>query len=601
MAEFFVFDIAESLLGKLASYVHEEVSGAYDVYEDLQGIKDTLSIVKGVLLDAEEKKEQKHGLREWLRQIQNMCLDAEDVLDGFECQILRNQVVKASGSTRVKVGHFFSWSNSLVFRLRMARQIKHVRHRLNKIAADGNKFGLERIDVDHRLVQRREMTYSHVDASGVIGRENDVEEIINLLTQPHSGGDGDNKTPTSALVHQENINNLDIEQLQSRLRQVLSDQKYLLVLDDIWNDDRPKWIELKDLIKVGGMGSKILATTRSNSIASMMGTVPSSRSVRTILFPIHGIGVGNEALLDAWITRYKYLRLLDLSDSSFETLPNSIAKLELLRALKLENNCRIKRLPHSLCKLQNLLFLSLRGCVQLETLTKGLGMLISLQHLHITTKQSILSEEDFAGLSNVHTLSFEYCDNLKFLFRRAQLPSLEVLHVQSCGSLESLPLHILPKLEALLVRQCGMLNLSLNYESAIQRLRMKFLHLEHCPRQQTLPQWILGAADTLQTLLIINFHSLKMLPEWLTTMTHLKMLHIVNCPLLLCLPSDMHCLTALEDLSIDGCPELCKKCEPQSGEFWSFIAHIKHLSIGETREGHLLFRMLSRLRLDLRG
>ena len=47
------------------------------------------------------------------------------------------------------------------------------------------------------------------------------------------------------------------------------------MLDDIWNDDRRKWIELKDLIKVGAMGSKIIATTRRKSIASMMSTFPS--------------------------------------------------------------------------------------------------------------------------------------------------------------------------------------------------------------------------------------------------------------------------------------------------------------------------------------
>ncbi|KAJ1429933.1 hypothetical protein SESBI_07993 [Sesbania bispinosa] len=67
MAESFVFDIADSLLGKLASYAYEEASRAYGVYDDMQGIRDTLSIVKGLLLDAEEKKDQKHGLREWLR------------------------------------------------------------------------------------------------------------------------------------------------------------------------------------------------------------------------------------------------------------------------------------------------------------------------------------------------------------------------------------------------------------------------------------------------------------------------------------------------------------------------------------------------------
>ena len=161
-------------------------------------------------------------------------------------------------------------------------------------------------------------------------------------------------------------------------------------------------------------------------------------------------------------------------------------------------------------------------------------------------------------MNSLHTLIFDYCDNLKFLFRgaQAQLPSLEVLTIQSCGNLESLPLHLLPKLEVLIVTRCVMLNLSFNSERPIQRLMMKYLHIEQCARQQTLPQWIQGASNTLRTLLISNFHCLEKLPEWLNTMTDLKMLHIVNCPQLLHLPSEMHRLRALEDLIIDGCPEL---------------------------------------------
>ncbi|KAG4912971.1 hypothetical protein JHK82_053551 [Glycine max] len=120
MAEYFVFDIAESLLRKLASSVYEEASRAYDLYEDVKGIKDTLSIVKGVLLDAEEKKEHKHGLREWLRQIQNVCLDAEDILGGFECQNLRKQVVKALGSTRMKKSAMCCFGSVNIMLLRSA-------------------------------------------------------------------------------------------------------------------------------------------------------------------------------------------------------------------------------------------------------------------------------------------------------------------------------------------------------------------------------------------------------------------------------------------------------------------------------------------------
>ncbi|KAI5443667.1 hypothetical protein KIW84_012352 [Lathyrus oleraceus] len=87
---------------RLATYAYEEVSRAYGVYKDLQEFKDTLSIIRGLLLDAEYQKDQKHGLREWMRQLQNICYDAEDVFDGFEFQHKRKQVVQASNSTRTK-------------------------------------------------------------------------------------------------------------------------------------------------------------------------------------------------------------------------------------------------------------------------------------------------------------------------------------------------------------------------------------------------------------------------------------------------------------------------------------------------------------------
>ncbi|KAJ1430008.1 Virus X resistance protein-like, coiled-coil domain [Sesbania bispinosa] len=885
MAQYF-FDVVNSLVGRLYSYAYEEAFRAYGLNDELQGIKDTLSIVKGVLLDAEMKKDQNHGLREWLMQVQNICYDAEDVFDEFESQNVRNQDVQASGSKRRKVSHFFSSSNPIVFKLWMSGQVKNIRDRLDKVIADGNRLGLERrINVEFGLgVQRRAMTYSHVDASDVIGREDDREEIIKLLMQPHPHGDGDGdkslcvipivgigglgkttlakfvfndkrteghfqlkmwvcvsndfdikqivikiihsandsaSAPTIAHVQQENINHLDIQQLVHRLKHKLSGQKFLLVLDDIWNDDRAKWLELKDLIKVGATGSKILVTTRSNSIASMMGTVDpyvlkglspnnclslfvkwafkegeekrypilveigkeivgkcqgvplalktlgsslfskfdlekwefirdsdlwnleqkeddilpalklsydemsshlrhcfiyfslfpkgylfegyyvknlwlalgllqsltpngsqkadditrqyidelsarsfiqefidfgnnmynfkvhdlvhdlamyvskeefvvvnshtrnipeqarhlsifetdslghdlfqKSRSVRTILFPIEGVGLDSETILNTWLSRYKYLRYLDLSDSSFETLPNSIVKLEHLRFLDLSCNLKIKRLPHSICKLHNLQCLSIKGCMELETLPKGLGKLINLGELHVTTKQSLLPHNEFASLSNLQRLVFCDCDNLKILFNRVQLTSLEELIVLSCGSLESLPLYILPYLEALVVSNCKRLNLSLkdespmrnsqmvqqsiNHENSIQRMRMKMLFLDGFPELETLPQWIEGAANTLQILVILDCPNLEMLPECLTTMTHLKYLHIFNCPKLSSLPSDMHRLTAhLEVLVIMGCPELCRKCQPESGEYWPIIAHIKKVNIEKPRE-----------------
>jgi hypothetical protein len=862
MAENFLFDIAHSLLGKLASYTLEEVSHAYGVYDDLKEIKDTLAIIRSLLLDAEVKKNKDNALRVWLGQIQSICFDAEDVLDEFGWQVKLKQAAEDSGSTRMKVRHYASSSNPLAFRFKMAHQIKDIRGRLKKAADDGDRFGLVKIGPDPGLaVERREMTHSHIDVSTVIGREKDKEVIIKLLMQPHSHSDGDKslcvvpivgigglgKTTLAKLVfndmrmdelfqlkmwvcvsddfdlkkiviklinsasvsstldsastvaHQENMNHFDIEPLQSHLRRKLSGIKFLLVLDDIWNDNRAKWIELKDLLNVGASGSKIMATTRSNTVASMMGTGPSyvlrglstnkclslfvkwafkegeeekypnlveigkeivkkcagvplavravgsslfskfeshkwksvsdhglwnsemkkgdvlpalqlsydqmpsylrqffsffslypkdftfhsdeiinllaalgfiqpqngsekidrivreyidelnsrsfledfrdygygykfkvhdlvhdlaiyvaredffvkvisdtqkipeqarhlsflknvlpdhalfpkSKRVRTILHPVQGVGLQSEDLLNTLVLRYKNLLYLDLSNSWFQILPNSVCKLKLLCVLYIRHNHHIKRLPRSICKLQCLQVLSLIGCTELEKLPEGIEKLTSLRQLYITTKQLVLSLDELASLKHLQALSLYHCDNMEFMFigAKAQLDSLEALYIRSCKSLKSLPLSAFPKLQTLLIEDCQMFNLSSHNEGPIQRLRIKHLHLKRFPQLLKLPRWIEDTADTLETLRIRKFSNLKMLPERLTSMTNLKSLYIDCCPQLLSLPSDMHRLTALEEFRVYRSPELCRKCQSPSGEYWPMIGRIKRVSV----------------------
>jgi len=330
MAESFLFSIAESLIAKLASHAFQEASRLVGLYDNLRDLTKTLSLVKAVLLDAQQKQEHNHELREWLTQLKTVFSDAEDVLDEFECQTLRKKVVKAHGSTKDKVSHFLSRSNPLLFRYKMAQQIKDVNERLDKVAADRHKFSLQIIDFDKRVVHGRDMTHSRVSDSDVIGRKHDKEKIIELLMQQNSndndtslsvipivGIGGLGKTTLAKFVfndsriqecfplkmwvcvsndfdikqliikiinsandqdappHPQNLNMLDLEQLQNQLKNKLSGQKFLLVLDDVWNEERVKWVELRNLIQVSAAGSKILVTTRSHSIASMMGTVPS--------------------------------------------------------------------------------------------------------------------------------------------------------------------------------------------------------------------------------------------------------------------------------------------------------------------------------------
>lgn len=112
------------------------------------------------------------------------------------------------------------------------------------------------------------------------------------------------------------------------------------------------------------------------------------------------------------------MQVLDLRNSMFETLLNwSIAKLEYLCGS---------------------LFTQWMHGLDIETLPKWLGKLISLWELCITTKQSVMSLNKFTNFKHLRKLGFHDCDNLNlFLSGKQQLPSLETLNVKSCGSLES--------------------------------------------------------------------------------------------------------------------------------------------------------------------
>ncbi|KAH9648411.1 hypothetical protein KPL70_025574 [Citrus sinensis] len=287
---------------------------------------ETLTTVKSVVLDAEEKQIHNHRLSDWLGKLKDACYDAEDVLDEFEVEDLRRQVMKQRSIGR-KFRNFFGCSNPIAFRFRMGHQIKKIRERFDEIAKLRGEFNLiERLD-DHRRVvhKERESTHSFVLSSDIIGRDKDREKIIELLMQASSGESetlsvipivgigGLGKTALAQLVFNDQrveehfelkiwmrvfedfggrqimreimesiivqimrkcvfLGDLNTQQLQRILRDHLNSKRYLLVMDDVWNEDPEAWRKLKSLLLGGANGSKILVTTRSRKVASIMGT-----------------------------------------------------------------------------------------------------------------------------------------------------------------------------------------------------------------------------------------------------------------------------------------------------------------------------------------
>ncbi|XP_042416559.1 putative disease resistance protein RGA3 [Zingiber officinale] len=79
------------------------------------------------------------------------------------------------------------------------------------------------------------------------------------------------------------LTNLDA--LHVILNENITSKKFLLVLDDVWNEDSSKWEKFYAPLKNGAKGSKILVTTRSTTIAGMVGAVD----------PIHLYGLEAES------------------------------------------------------------------------------------------------------------------------------------------------------------------------------------------------------------------------------------------------------------------------------------------------------------------
>ncbi|KAK9080952.1 hypothetical protein Syun_031349 [Stephania yunnanensis] len=66
----------------------------------------------------------------------------------------------------------------------------------------------------------------------------------------------------------------ELDPMQCRLSDILNGKRFLLVLDDVWNENQDEWDKLKFALKSGVGGNSIIVTTRIEKIARMMATLP---------------------------------------------------------------------------------------------------------------------------------------------------------------------------------------------------------------------------------------------------------------------------------------------------------------------------------------
>jgi Leucine-rich repeat (LRR) protein len=329
MAEQLLLVPAEKIIETLVSLAANEIGLLWGVKDELQRLTDTVSTIKAVLLDAEEKQAAgNHQVTDWLKKLEDAMYDADDLLDAFSTKAQRRELMTRDKKAK-KVRIFFFKSIKSASRLKMAHKIKAIRKRLDAINTDRKDFQLEVRDGETHVGGNRGNTNFVVCAEEVIGRDNDkkavihrlldsnVEDNISILPIVAIGGSG--KTTLAQLIfnddqiqkhfelkmwvcvsnpfHVKNIvenileaatdkkpEPVEMNTLVRELKKEIDGKKYLLVLDDVWNEDHEKWSELKKVLMGGASGSKILVTTRSEKVARISGTIQS--------YPLRGLEEG---------------------------------------------------------------------------------------------------------------------------------------------------------------------------------------------------------------------------------------------------------------------------------------------------------------------
>nr|ABF81468.1 TIR-NBS-LRR type disease resistance protein [Populus trichocarpa] len=299
---------------KLIQKIVEEVSSKLNprfLFDDmpLKRLKTTMISGSGLLDDAEEKQITNRAVRDWLVEYKDAVYEADDFLDEIAYEALR-QELEAEAQTFIKPLEIMGLRE-------IEEKSRGLQESLDYLVKQKDALGLiNRTGKEPSSPKRR--TTSLVDERGVYGRGDDREAILKLLLSDDANGEnpgvvrivgmgGVGKTTLAQLVYNHSevqrcfnlkawvcvsedfsVSKLtkvileevgsksdsgSLNQLQIQLKERFRENKFLLVLDDVWEENYAEWDTLLTPLKSGAQGSKILVTTRNERVASVMSTV----------------------------------------------------------------------------------------------------------------------------------------------------------------------------------------------------------------------------------------------------------------------------------------------------------------------------------------
>ncbi|XP_027158563.1 putative disease resistance protein RGA3 [Coffea eugenioides] len=320
-------------LEKAVALISEQLNLSWGFKKDLKRLRRSLIIIQAFLLDAQTPAVRGEALKLWLQSLEDVAFDADDVLDEFSYEMLRLKVKKTSSRGKKKVSFFFSLSqNSILFHWKMVPKVQEVTVNLKLLNEEASSFGLQAqmecssttktsfpICADNRIGIRRETDSATCDPI-MVGRDENLLEIVSKLLSPTDevvsvvplvGMGGIGKTTLARLVFNnkrvkrhfdkriwvcvsetfdairlfrlilESLTRKNVEVgsrdvIIQEIQKELGGRRYLLVLDDVWNEIPAVWDDFMGSLSGVNQnkGNHIIVTTRKQQAASFIANHP---------------------------------------------------------------------------------------------------------------------------------------------------------------------------------------------------------------------------------------------------------------------------------------------------------------------------------------
>ena len=323
MADSLLLPVVTRVAGKATDELVQRVTRMWGVDADRGKLERLLLAVQCMLPDAEVKGETSPVIRRWMKELKAVAYQADNVLDDLQYEALCREANEGEPTAR-KVWRYLTLHSPLLFRLTVSRNLSKVLKKLDHLVLEMHTLGLvERPVAQHILCQQKQVV---LDGSAeIFGRDDDKEEVVKLLLDqqhqdqknvqvlPIIGMGGVGKTTLAKMVYEDHriqkhfdlkiwhcvtekfeatsvVRSVielatgercdlpdDSKFWRARLQGAIGRKRFLLILDNVRNEEQGKWEDkLKPLLctSIGGSGSMIVVTSRSQQVAAIMGTLP---------------------------------------------------------------------------------------------------------------------------------------------------------------------------------------------------------------------------------------------------------------------------------------------------------------------------------------